>query len=80
MWYVDDYFTHNVNVHNKCIKVPLGIILKDESKREDMVAIVSEAHHFVESTTIETIQSTGEEVPITSAVFHHVFLGGNQLE
>ena len=46
-----------------------------------MVAIVSEVHRYVpgmEYTAVKTIESTGEEVPITSAVFQHIF-GGDQL-
>lgn len=48
-----------------------------------MVAIVSESHRYVpavEYTAVtKTIESTGEEVPITGAVCHHTFYGGDQL-
>ena len=47
-----------------------------------MVVIVSETHGYVpamEYTAVKTIHSTGEEVPISDAVFHHTFFGGDQL-
>ena len=47
-----------------------------------MVAIVSEAHHYVpviEYTATKRIESINEEVPVPSAIYHHIFFGGNQL-
>ena len=47
-----------------------------------MVDIVHEVHRYVptkEYTAVRTIESTGEEVPVESAVFHRLLFGGDQL-
>ena len=47
-----------------------------------MIAIVSEAHRYVPGikyTAKHVIESTGEEVAVPSAVYHHLFFGGDQL-
>lgn len=49
-----------------------------------MVAIVSEAHHYVpgiEYTARKILESRNEqeEVAVPGAVYHHLFFGGDQL-
>ena len=47
-----------------------------------MVTIVSDIHGYVptvEYIAVHTTESTGEKVPVTSAVFHHILFGGDQL-
>ena len=47
-----------------------------------MVDIVREVHRYVpgvEYTAVQTIESTDEEVPVKSAVFHKTLFGGDQL-
>ena len=47
-----------------------------------MVAIVSAAHHYVpgiEYTAKTVIESMDDEVAVPSAVYHHLFFGGDQL-
>ena len=48
-------------------QIPLGVLLKDEVKHEDMIEIMSSLQQYVPMvhyTAKETIQSTAEEVMV----------------
>ena len=64
------------------VQVPLGVLLKNENKADDMVEIMSHLHQYVpavEHTKTVFVPSTGEMVQIKHAVFNKIFLGGDQL-
>lgn len=62
-------------------KVPLGIVLKNENKRDEMVEIMSHLHQYVPaiSSTQEVTISTGETVQKERTVLHPILVGGDQL-
>ena len=50
-------------------QVPLGVLLKSETKHEDMIDIVSALQHYapkVSYTTDEQIMSTGEDTTVST--------------
>ena len=54
-------------VHCKLLQVPLGVLLKRETKHEDMIDIMASLQQYVpvvQYITDEKIQSTGEEVEV----------------
>ena len=60
------------NYVTNVMQVPLGILLKNETRGEDMVDIVAHHHHYVpgvEYTTEHLIEATGETVPVTNTVW-----------
>jgi len=61
--------------------VPLGVILKNENKTEEMVDIMSHLHKYVPtlSSTHECTITTGEKVQEERAVIHPILVGGDQL-
>ena len=65
------------------IQVPLVIILKDETKYEDMVVIMQQLQEYVPSSTSCTKQvlpdSDGKTVDVIEDKFHTVLFGGVQL-
>ena len=74
----------DVYLHALCFatQVPLGIILKNENKGDEMVDIMSNLHQYVpaaEYTTSVTVPGTEETVLLQHAAFHKIFVGGDQL-
>lgn len=64
------------------MQVPLGVLLKNENKGDDMVDIMSHLHQYVpavEYTNKVFIPSTGEIVEVQHAAYHKVLFGGDQL-
>ena len=64
------------------MQVPLGILLKDEIKYEDMLVIMEQLQDYVPSTTSCTKQvlpDSGREVQVVKDNFHPVLFGGDQL-
>ena len=54
-------------MNNSLKQVPLGIILKSETKHEDMISIMESLQQYVpckKYTTDEVVESTGEEVKV----------------
>lgn len=65
-------------VHVHCISVPLGIILKSETKHDEMVDILEHLQQYVPSvTTTEKVSAPGQPEPAEISVdkFHHLTLG-----
>ena len=65
----------SMKIHFCCchMKVPLGIMLKNETKHEDMIDIMSSLQQYVptvHSTTEYDIQSIGEKVPVSIIAKH----------
>lgn len=61
--------------------MPLGILLKNETKGEDMVDIMSHLHQYVPAVeyTRQVFIPTGETVETQEASLHTVLFGGDQL-
>ena len=62
-------------------QVPLGIILKNQNKGEEMVDIMSDLHQYVpavEYTTSVTVPVTGKTMLLQHA-FHKIFIGADHL-
>ena len=60
------------------LQVPLGVLCKNETKRDDMVDIMLHLHPYVPSVS----SSAGSETVYKSSsdtTFHKVFPGGDQL-
>lgn len=63
-------------------QVPLGVLLKNENKTDDMVDIMSHLHQYVpavEYTRQCFIPTTDETVEVPQVKFHGVLFGGDQL-
>ena len=63
-------------------KVPLGVLLKNETCTSDMVDIISHFHQYVpsiESTEDVYVDGIGETVEVLQASLYNLFLGGDQL-
>ena len=63
-------------------KVPLGVLLKNENKADDMVEIMAHLHQYVPAVEYKStvfIPSTGETVEVQNATMCKVLLGGDQL-
>ena len=64
------------------VQVPLGIIMKNENKTDEMVSILSQMHQYVpkqsERKTIH-IPCTGDTEVVVSENLHHLLIGGDQL-
>ena len=65
-------------------QVPLGIILKNENKLDEMVEILSELHQYVpttESMTTCIVSTEGEELQedVLNVNCHHILFAGDQL-
>lgn len=64
------------------IKVPLGVILKNENKTNEMVEIMTRVHQYVPTREYEqpfTIEGTSEIITIPNAQMHPILFGGDQL-
>lgn len=64
------------------IQVPLGILLKDEMKYEDMVEIMRHLHKYVPcvtSVTKKVLPGSDKEVELVEDRFHKILFGGDQL-
>ena len=63
------------------IQVPLGVILKNENKGDEMVDIMEHLHQYVPTAKYseEKFISTGEKVLEEKAKFHPILVGGDQL-
>ena len=64
-----------------CAQVPLGVILKCETKTEDMVSICEDLHSYVPTTTAEhevevsKDEENCEECKVTTDDFHYILFG-----
>lgn len=63
------------------LKVPLGVVLKDENKKEDMIAIMKWLHKYIPTLEYQKkhTMSTNEEEVSDEFLFHQVLFGGDQL-
>lgn len=61
--------------------MPLGIILKNEAKTEDMVDILSHISDYIPTveSSKEVTLSNGEKVKEDQSVMHNILLGGDQM-
>lgn len=61
--------------------MPLGIVLKNEAKGDEMVDIMRHIHQYV--PTVEHVEeitlSTGEEVRVCREAMHQILVGGDQM-
>ena len=67
---------------NAHFQVPLGILPKNESKGEDMVAIMAHLHQYVplvEETRDCHVASIDQTVKVTTARANPILIGGDQL-
>lgn len=62
-------------------QVPLGVILKNENKSDEMVEIMAHLHQYVPSLEYSECKkiSSGETVMEEKARFHQILVGGDQL-
>lgn len=64
-------------------QVPLGVLLKDENKLDEMVDIMAHMHNYVPLTHYakdDKIPGSIDETVVTQAVdFHRVLFGGDHL-
>ena len=63
-------------------QVPLGILMKNENKMDDMVDILTHMHQYVPShAATKTVQVPGTEYPenVQLERLHHILIGGDQL-
>ena len=63
-------------------QIPLGVLLKDENKLDEMVDIMSHLHQYIpaqEFTEDVALPNTGGTVPVQKAVMHSILFGGDQL-
>ena len=69
--------------HDLCfVKVPLGILPKNENKSSDMVEILSHLHQYVpmlEYTQDTIVPGTMVMVSVPKASVHPILVGGDQL-
>lgn len=64
------------------LQVPLGVLLKNENKGDEMVEIMSHLHQYVPSfeyTRKVFLPSSNETTEVPEAVFHTILFGGDQL-
>ena len=59
----------------------MGIILKNEAKTEDMVAILKHIADYVPTVRASRIKniSTGEQVQVDASKMHSILVGGDQM-
>ena len=62
-------------------QVPLGVLTKNENKREDMLYIIDHFHNYVPCVPyqVSTTDGNGEAVKVERAAFHKILVGGDQL-
>ena len=60
------------------LQVPLGVLCKNETKRDDMVDIMRHLHQYVPSVS-SSAESETVYKSSSDTTFHKVFLGGDQL-
>ena len=62
-------------------QVPLGIILKNENKIDEMTEILTDLHQYVPCVTQEESASlsTGQVVTKKTEYMHRILIGGDQL-
>eukprot|EP00731_Ephydatia_muelleri_P003037 Em0001g3037a len=77
---------HIQHIHSKAMSmksevVPLGVILKDENKLDDMVQIMDELHKYVPSIrSVENFEDeNGDMLTMDIHHFSHILLSGDQL-
>ena len=63
------------------LQVPLGVLLKNENKLDDMVEIMDELHKYIPSIkTVQHLDDGDDEVEIIEIDhFSPIVLGGDQL-
>ena len=64
------------------VQIPLGVLLKNENKQEDMISILEHLTQYVPYTTKEDLlydEIANEMVPLVQHEFHKIIVGGDQL-
>ena len=64
------------------IQVPLGVLLKNENKVDEMVDVITHLHDYVPTVTkTGNVMVPGCEQPKSVLLqnFHHILLGGDQV-
>jgi len=64
------------------MQVPLGVMLKNENKHEEMICVLHRLMQFVPAVSTEdgvVDPDSGELVSIVSHKFHSILCGGDQL-
>lgn len=63
------------------LQVPLGVILKSESKTEEMIDILEDLHQYVPTTSttneIEVPGYENEKFSVNADTFHHTLIGNH---
>ena len=74
------YYQHLLLI-NFALQVPLGVILKNEMKGDEMVEIVKHLHQYVPSVEYseQVTISSSENVTLVKSTSHQILLGGDQL-
>ena len=63
-----------------CMQAPLGVLLKDENKMDEMVDILQDLQRYTPSVSTEVhVPNTSEGKALREVAFHRLLLGGNQL-
>ena len=60
------------------LQIPLGILLKTETKYEDMVGIMDHLHQYVPTVTSEYFyqdEETGTQNKVSGDNFHYLLIG-----
>ena len=68
--------------YNLFPQVPLGILLKDENKLDEMVSILEHLHQYIPTVCREKkvdVPDSKQQETLQVDNFHHILLGGDQL-
>lgn len=78
-WHIKHKYTPEMS--QKSVVVPLGILLKNENKGDEMVEILTHLHQYVPCVPFvtKTTLDTGEVVEEEKANIRRVIIGGDQL-
>ena len=85
MSFVHQQWKNCIHVHVSFqLKVPLGVILKNENKLEDMIDIVDELKYVPQVRTTQSFETVQSNSPAKLTVlnidhFNHILIGGDQL-
>ena len=81
------YYPHHNNASMSFlgVQVPLGILLKNESRDEDMVDIMKGLHPYVPTHTTQSTQTIPgsdtdiQDIQVVKDTFHVILFGGDQM-
>lgn len=62
--------------------MPLGVLVKNENKYEDMISIMEHNHQYVPTTTTNLeieLPAVDEKLKVEKTEFHTILFGGDQL-